>query len=767
MEEIKKEKIELITNLYEIYLTGNNSNTINVFSVEIIPSKYKNNINEIYQIHQHEIKNYYDPHIFLSGKIFCPIPKVLNEWNYEGFFKSEKINIKIKREFNNLDNIEKNIVINILEKIFYNVFITNPNITLNVFNFGGKNFFINEPNTFIDERNNYESYFLFIGYNLKILKMNNKFYFLINTLKKYISSRNLYYELKNIKIQNSKDNKFDYLSYVNDFYSNKIVLFKIGSLTEFKIKTINKEKDISNFNIPIKKINGNFIFLKLNEFSFNFGYNFKFQTQPIICVNEIHNEENTFYIPSELLFIEEEENKNFNNLNIDEEKNILKKFTNFIYEEGKKKELKNSPYQLIKEWGLGIGKEEKIKGKIYSPVKIKFYDEERFVVKERIKNRKAILPINFKENEWIFIIHKRNYLEFNNIFLKLENASKTFGINLLEPSVIIIYKENEESILEEIKLIEIKSEIKIIFICFNFIKYKKLEKYLSNYYTYKGIMFQLLEISNYKEQPNIFFENHISKIIAKNGGEIFNIKMGKIFLNCDIDNYYMIIGIFIPDNLYRKTIICSSSYDNNFCHYYTEFKNIEKEEEIPFFLFYLIDKSIKNYKNKNNRNPNNIILYFKCQSEEDFMKIRNYNLNEINNNLNKDNINLCFITVHKNTDFQFFRTTRLKIKNPKIGTLIQGFIPSDLYIFKFFLQSKYTKEKKLKITEYRCLINKINLTPRKIQHLTFKLCFLYWFKNRGINVPTPIKYAQVCFNFIYKNQIENVNEKICDYPYFS
>ena len=48
---------------------------------------------------------------------------LINEWNYEGYFKSEKINIKIKREFNNLDNIEKNIVINILEKIFYNVFI--------------------------------------------------------------------------------------------------------------------------------------------------------------------------------------------------------------------------------------------------------------------------------------------------------------------------------------------------------------------------------------------------------------------------------------------------------------------------------------------------------------------------------------------------------------------------------------------------------------------------------------------------------------------
>jgi hypothetical protein len=755
-------KIKLLSNLYEIYLSGNNSNSINVYSIEIFPTQYQSEINLIYEQLKPELNRYYKPHIFIGGKIFCPLSTILESWKYSLIYNNEKVDMLIKREAYNLNHVNPNIVISIIEKIFFYILNLNVNITLNVFKYDGTNFFLNIPENIIENNTN-NKYYLFIGYNLKILFIKQKFYLLINTLKKFVSSKNLYYEIKNIQIKNLNLSQDELLSLLNGIFSQKIVLFKFGQLTEYKILEIKSAKSIEDSFIPVQNYFGAFNYMQLNQFSIKFSYNFQFQNQPKIKVIPLNNKTiKPLYIPSELLYIENENLiKNPYNLNIEQEQNIIRKFSNFLYENKRRNELLTSPNDIMNQWGLGIGYLENIEGKIFNNPQIQFLEEQKNVVYERIKNRKIILPINFNKNDWIFIIHKKNYCNFEKIFQRFKIASETLGINFEQPSnFIIVNGLNDNKIYEEIEIIEINSENKIIFICLEFSKYPKLERLLSNLYISKGFMFQMFDIQNFQEFPQIYYENILCRIIVKNGGEIFHVKIGNTFLNNE--NFIMAIGIFISNNLYRRTIISSSTYDKNFCHYYTEFKDILAEDDISLLLINLINKAILKYNKKNNNDPNIIILYFNCLNEKDFLEIKKY-LNDIQNMLN-NKIKLCFITVHKNTNFQFFRSTKNKIKNPKIGTVIPGFLTNNKNTF--YLQSKYTKEKKLNITEYRCLINNTDIELEKIELFTFKLCFFYWFKNRGINIPSPLKYAQVCFYFIYSNQIHYVNEKLINYPYF-
>ena len=756
-------KIKLLSNFYEIYLSGNGSNSINVFSIEIIPSRYQSEMNIIYNKLKTNIDSYYKPHIFMGGKIFCPLSTILESWKYSVIHNNEEVEMLIKREANNLNNVAPNIVISIIEKIFYDIFNSNVNITLNVFKYEGKNFFLNIPKNVIEDNKDDNKYFLFIGYNLKILLIRKKFYLLINTLKKFIPSTNLYYKIKNIQKKNPKLSQDELLSLLNGIYSQKIVLFKYGKLTEYKILEIKSEKSIKDSLIPVQNYNGGFNYIERNQFSFKYGYNLQFESQSKIKVIPLNKKyDNPLYIPSELLYIEDENLiKDPINLNIEQEEEILRNFSNFFYETEKKNKDSNSPYDYMNQWGLGIGYLENIEGKMFTYPQIQFLEEQKNVVYERIKNRKIVLPINFNKNDWILIIHKNNYSNFEKIFQKFKIASETLGIIFEQPSnFIIVNGSTEKKIYEEIEIIEINSENKIIFICLEFSKYQKLERLISNLYTSKGFMFQIFDIQNYQVFPQIYYESILCRIIVKNGGEIFHVKLGKTFLNNG--NYIMVIGIFISNDLYRQTIISCSTYDKNFCHYYTEFKDILPEDDISLLLIGLINKAILKYNKKNNVEPNIIILYFNCLNEKQFLEIKKYS-NDVQNILN-DKIKLCFITVHQKTDFQFFRSTKNKIKNPKIGTIIPGFLTNNNNTF--YLQSKYTKEKKINITEYRCLINNTDIVQRKIEHFTFKLCFFYWFKNRGINIPSPLKYAQVCFYFIYSNQIHYVNEKLINYPYF-
>ena len=756
-------RIKLLSNLYEIYLSGNNSNSINVYSIEIFPSQYQSEIDKIYYQLKPEINSYYKPHIFIGGKIFCPLPTILESWNYSLIYKKEKVEMLIKREAYNLNNVAPNIVISIIEKIFYYIFYLNVNITLNVFKYEGNNLFLNIPENIIEKKTN-NKYFLFIGYNLKILLIRSKFYLLINTLKKFVPSKNLYYEIKNIQNKNQNLSQDELLSLLNGIYTQKIVLFKFGILTEYKILEIKSEKSIEDSFIPVQNYTGEFNYIQLSQFSIKYSYNFKYQSQSKVKVIPLLRKEmKPLYIPCELLFIEDEYlNKNPYNLTIQQEQELLRKFSNFFYETKRRNELATSPNDIMNQWGLGIGYLENIEGTIFNYPKIQFLEEQKNVVYERIKNRKIVLPIHLNKNDWIFIIHKKNYSNFEKIFQRFKIASETLGINFEQPSnLIIVNGLTENKIYEEIEMIEINSENKIILISLEFSKYPKLQRLLSNLYTSKGFMFQIFDIQNFQEFSQVYYENILSRIIVKNGGEIFHVKLGNIFSNNE--NLIMVIGIFISNDLYRQTIISSSTYDKNFCHYYTEFKDILPEDNISLLLIDLINQAILKYNKKNNNNPNKIILYFNCLNEKQFFEIIKYS-KHVQNILN-GKIQLCFITVHQNSEFQFFRSTKNNIKNPKIGTIIPGFLTNNKNI-TFYLQSKYTKEKKLNITEYRCLINETNIHQSEIKNFTFKLCFFYWFKNRGINIPSPLKYAQVCFNFIYTNQIHYVNEKLIDYPYF-
>ena len=69
--------------------------------------------------------------------------------------------------------------------------------------------------------------------------------------------------------------------------------------------------------------------------------------------------------------------------------------------------------------------------------------------------------------------------------------------------------------------------------------------------------------------------------------------------------------------------------------------------------------------------------------------------------------------------------------------------------------------------KYTCLYNNNNdLSLEDFEDITYKQCYYYWNISGPIQIPAPLKYAQVANNFNIKNITGNINDYIKDKPYF-
>jgi aubergine-like protein len=114
---------------------------------------------------------------------------------------------------------------------------------------------------------------------------------------------------------------------------------------------------------------------------------------------------------------------------------------------------------------------------------------------------------------------------------------------------------------------------------------------------------------------------------------------------------------------------------------------------------------------------------------------------------------LVYIIVKKKINTKFFVPIQGgRNSNPGPGTLVSSEVTDHSTNlgkgeFDFFLISQGVRDEKgvANPTYYHVLLNETLFSPEEIQHLTYKLCFLYYNFSGSVRYPAPVRYAEKVF----------------------
>nr|QZA51937.1 piwi a2.1 [Paramecium bursaria] len=226
------------------------------------------------------------------------------------------------------------------------------------------------------------------------------------------------------------------------------------------------------------------------------------------------------------------------------------------------------------------------------------------------------------------------------------------------------------------------------------------------------------------------------------------------------DSPTMICGMDVYHQTMRgKNSVLSfvSTEDKYFSTYHTQTQLMDVGNEFGFNLCPILLRSIQSFAGeKKTQFPERIIIYRDGVSNSQAKVVIESEINQFRQaidlakkefNIDKD-IKLILISVNKKVGAKFYAGER-NLDNPPQGTLIDTQICQNNK--DFYLISQKATAGTVQPTHYHVLVNDITEDPhifKKLQVLSYKLCYLYFNFTGAIKIPAPIQYAHVCSNFI-------------------
>lgn len=192
-----------------------------------------------------------------------------------------------------------------------------------------------------------------------------------------------------------------------------------------------------------------------------------------------------------------------------------------------------------------------------------------------------------------------------------------------------------------------------------------------------------------------------------------------------------------------------ASFDRNGFRYKPHFQLQDPKEEMIHGLEAIMQTMLNNYKNKNNQQLPEMILYYRDGvSDGQFSQVLDIELNAINRAVAAMNppskINVTFVVVQKRHHTRFFPGPKCpkegRNQNVPPGTIVDRYITTPKH-FQFFLTSHLAVQGVAKPSKYTVLHDDEQWDPDRLQAITFALCHMYARCNRSVSYPAPTYYA--------------------------
>ena len=807
------EIVDIITNLFKITFDENELKLFN-FSYSIQPEIANDNFTLLRKI-QREIesdlsrifkKKYFSGYNLFASAI-NPAKEIIINANVENtdyvltFKQVREFDIKIDSEEDQRSQQKKKTFV---ERVIKEILLKNPN----TIKFGDDRTIVqvDPKNIITGNDNNKET--IFKGYLTSNQITSIGFCLLVLNINKHVRNITVYEKINQIRNEHKNLQESEIRKIIDEYFQkHKTVLTIYGSYRTYRIDSI-------DFDASPKKVSFN---LKTNEgeksitieeyYKKQYKINIKDLEQPLIKVetklmkkkkeqkklgninleqnqNGNKEEEKTIYLIPELLYMTgnptELDNKNrkpIKKISKPQEKmgkindirklltsNKSKIITDRLGQERKCK----SPLEVSQEWGISLGNNLVIKGKILPQPNLLFYNNQVIIPNNgKFTGQRIKVGMTLDEKNFIFFYDAKDRSPLRNLVKLFLDKAKYKGLNIrVDPEKIkgIEIKNFNKwddilKILETAQLTNIK--MALVFLT------PQLEKYYSNmkdYFTNRVNFPSQFIISNklkdHKKAGNIMF-NVVEQINIKMGGTNFTIDFYKENI-LEKGKIYMILGLEISKSGRGLDLVMTSSVNPNLNKVITSIASVPNTlEDKEKALNELVDLALNALKkNGSPSSPDYIILYRHGGNKVDKEKLR---LNEVPiftkilNNKFKKKLKFIYISCTLKCDFKFFEQDKKSLNNPKSGLCIDNYI-TQKGKKEFYIQPQFVNQGTATPCLYEVLYEDIdndnpddNISTENLQLLTFYLTFYYWTWAGAIREPGALKLASKASDFYNKN----------------
>ena len=823
--------VELTTNLLQLKLSENNQKLC-LYSVSLQPELDKSNY-FLFSMIQRQIDvdlcHYFTRRCFSGYNLFASCQNPQKEFSLKAKVKEVDYTVTFERvgeldistitDFEGVNQRKKSF----LEKVIKDILLKNKN----TIKFGDDRTIVQlTDKNMINADPSFKSKELILkGYYTSAQITESGLYILVSNINKNIKETTVYTIIERMKQENKNLSEPERRRLIQDYFTtHKTVLTSYGTYRAYRIKQIDFDASPikSTFNIHEKNNMMKTITIA-DYYKAQYSITIKDLQQPLLIVEkkskkkkEINKdngtkEEQTIYLVPELVFatgndLGDKDNSNRN-------RNIIAKTkmnpNQKIEEIGKIRNLMNSTEgknykgrdgnlyksksanEISKEWGINLGDNLTIKGRILPPPKLN-YGKNSIVLPKNGNFRSGNIchGANINQNNFAYVFDMKDTLNVRNTLNSLFDKGRMKGMNIQFDrnlkgihSISLNNYTNWDSVKSQLNIIEKnKSHLSmvIVFLTYGLERYySQLKEFFINTCQLATQFVISKKLQDQKRAGSIMF-NIVEQINIKMGGINFFIDFkGENILKKN--KIYLILGLECKQIKGETVYTLTSTTNPNLNKTITTFKKCKSnKEEKDKTLKELIDQALEGMKlNHVPHPPDYIIMYRqggnyvqnKKMAENEVPIINDYLTTKKaeDENYAKYNPKFIYVCCNLKGDLKFFEkmgnnnNNGINLSNPKSGLCVDSSITQkDKY--EFYIQPQFVNQGTATPCHYQVLYEdrdmeneENNLKLEELQKISFYLSFYYWTWAGAVRVPGALKLSTTAMDFCSRH----LGAKLC------
>ena len=409
-------------------------------------------------------------------------------------------------------------------------------------------------------------------------------------------------------------------------------------------------------------------------------------------------------------------------------------------------------------------KSNKIKGYQMNPPKIA-------IGKKSTNVKNGSIMLNSLDNgknlsNWVFLYDFKSKKDKDTVLENLKKASNKFGVKVSNPLAIIELpkKINEKDIDKMIQNKTGGSPIGMIFVMCTKITARHAYKKLKNLYIRKGVPTQFFTSYNFKKDKSNLskFGNILTQMVVKMKGNLWNVDVSlpnSIIAGADV--YHG------PRNKSVASLVVQSGKD--FSDFFCVPKIQKKGQEIMKNMAINVIQSIKHYKKKHGKLPENFVFFRDGVGEGQLNEVLNIEVRKIvdmsREEFGSQAPKLCFVVVTKRIIDRFAVEGERGLENPSGGLLVvDNVVKSERA--NFYLIAQKVNMGTATPTHYEVVYNDSSISLDKLINIAYKFTHGYSNWNGPVKVPACVQYAHKQASLIGVTQDDVVHLDLQETRYF-
>ena len=805
--------ISLTSNLMKLTLKDP-LQKVYIYSIEIMPELAKDNYTlqkKIYKLIEQKLSPYFNKFTFaglnLFGSTRDPKDEIIIEENVEKtdykitFKKVGALNFSEITTKQGMDQKKKNFI----EKLIKDILLSSKDRV----RFGTDRMVLSMDKDNVMRGNDGST--IYKGFFTSAQITENGLYLLVLNMNKYTSGKTMYEKIYQIMEEGRHHNRSqdEIKQKIEDYIDeHRTVLTIYGSIRAYRIESIDFEKNPMNTSFNIKTQEGMKTVTIYNYYQQQYKQNIKHKDQPLLIAErkvkdkkllkseeDKNKNEDLIYLVPELVLITGIENEagsksrrqdiiSKTKTNPNQRMNEINKIHDLMNDDTPKQFKKNgelistkSSKQLADEWGINLGENLSLEGRVLNQPKLIFNNKRLVTPKNGLfRTESAYDGVTITRDNFMYIYNRKDRADFRSIINNLFNKAEIKDIRInVRPDELYSYGFNRaynwEDIKHELKKINFNPKLRMVMVFLdNNLEhyYNQLKEYLTNVIKVNSQFSQTRRLTDPKRAGSIMF-NIVEQINIKMGGINFYIDTSNL-IN---DKVYLIIGLE-SKKVGKDSIdyVLTFAYNQRLSRTQTIPRTCKNNaEEISKTLNELLDEAIKglHFLGHAPHPPEYIIIYRQGGNHLQNVKTSQLEIPIFLGNINqrkekiesfrRHNTKLIYICCNLKGDLKFFEESKNGYSNPPSGLCIdERIVESGKY--EFYLQPQYVNQGTATPCHYEVLYQDMdeknpenNMSIEELENLSFQLSFYYWTWSGAVRVPgvlrlstTAIDYYSRCLN---------------------